>query len=231
MKIAVIGAMRKEIEFLLSRLENKKQEEKLKHLFYIGTIAHKDLIIVQSGIGKVASGILFSALLHSYPDIDLVINIGVAGGVTGKVEIGEIVVGERLAYGDVDVRVAGNYAFGQIPDCPLFFPSRADLIKQCKLRTPYKVGTILSGDRFFSESEEVQVLTGSYFKSENVLALDMESAAFGQSAWFYGVPFISVRAVSDVIGKKAQYQDYLDNVERACTNSNLFLLEIIETLK
>lgn len=230
MKLAVIGAMKKEIDFLLKHLENHEVEKKLNHLFYCGSIAGKEMVVVESGIGKVASGILFSALINSYPDLDLVINIGVAGGVKDKVEIGDIVVAEQLAYADVDVRPGGDYYYGQIPNCPLYFSSRADIIKRIQISHPYKTGTILSGDSFFVDIEDVSTLIKTHFPNQNVLALDMESAAFGQSAWFYGIPFIAIRAISDVIGYEAQFQSYLDNLELAATNSNLFLLEVIKKI-
>jgi adenosylhomocysteine nucleosidase len=219
MKIAIIGAMQKEIDYLLAHLENRCETKRLKHVFYEGNFAGKELVIVKSGIGKVASGILFSALVNSYPDLDLVINIGVSGGVVGKVASGEVVVAGSVAYGDVDVRVGGDYSYGQIPDCPAFFPSQAEIITGLKLSLPYKEGIILSGDRFYSDQEEVAVL-----------ALDMESAAFGQSAWFYDIPFIAIRAISDLIGRKSQYQEYCDYLETACINSNLFLLEVLKHL-
>lgn len=228
MKIAVIGAMRKEIEYLLPELEDLREETKLKTTFYLGRCAGHNLVVVQSGIGKVASGILFSALIHAYPDVAFAINTGVAGGVPGRVEIGEVVVAERLAYADVDVRAGGDYAFGQLPNCPLFFPSRCDLVKEADF--PHKVGTILSGDRFFSETEDISALLEVHFQDEKVLALDMESAAFAQSAWFFGVPFLSVRAVSDIIGRHGQFEEYLANLEAAARNSNKFLLAALANL-
>jgi nucleoside phosphorylase len=44
---------------------------------------------------------------------------------------------------------------------------------------------------------------------------------------FYGVPFVSVRAISDIIGIKGQLQDFEDNLERAALNSNRMLLEAL----
>lgn len=225
MKIAVIGAMREEIEFLLPHMENLREERKLKTTFYVGSFSGKELVVVQSGVGKVASGILFSALMHAHPDTQLAINTGVAGGVPGKVEIGEVVVADRVAYADVDITAGGKYVYGELPGYPRFLPSGSELFRKVSL--PHKIGTILTGDKFFSEPEDIEPLLEGPYRNENVLAFDMESAAFAQSALFYGVPFVSVRAISDIIGIKGQLQDFEDNLERAALNSNRMLLEAL----
>jgi adenosylhomocysteine nucleosidase len=163
--------------------------------------------------------------MHAHPDTQLAINTGVAGGVPGKVEIGEVVVADRVAYADVDITAGGKYVYGELPGYPRFLPSGSELFRKVSL--PHKIGTILTGDKFFSEPEDIEPLLEGPYRNENVLAFDMESAAFAQSALFYGVPFVSVRAISDIIGIKGQLQDFEDNLERAALNSNRMLLEAL----
>ena len=229
MKIAIIGAMKKEITFLLNKIGLYQETKYKKFTFFEGNLFNHQLVVVESGIGKVASGILFSALMCQYPDIDLAINIGVSGGILGKTNIGDIVVAAKLKYADVDVTVDSEYLYGQLPNCPLSFPSRIDLIKKIdKLSIDYHKGTILTGDQFFHEFDIINNLILQYFHDDNVLCLDMESTALAQSAWFYEVDYLAIRAISDLIGKNFQFQEYLDNVEKACVNSNLFLLEVLK---
>ena len=60
----------------------------------------------------------------------------------------------------------------------------------------------MTGDKF-SEPEDIEPLLEGPYRNENVLAFDMESAAFAQSALFYGVPFVSVRAINDILASRA----------------------------
>jgi len=233
MKIAIIGAMKKEITFLLNKLENIKENKYSKFTFFEGSFSGNEIITVEAGIGKVASGILFSALVSQYPDIDLAINIGVSGGVINRVNIGDIVVANKLKYADVDATVIEEFVYGQVPNCPDQFTTKIDLIKNIinNINLNCQVGTILTGDQFFADKSKVENMINSYFKDDNVLCLDMESAALAQSAWFYGIDYLAIRAISDLIGKDFQFNEYLQNVEKACENSNIFLLEILKYIK
>lgn len=229
MKIAIIGAMQKEIDFLLERIHNIKQNRELNHVFYEGILEDKELVIVKAGIGKVASGLLFSALVHTYPDLDLAINVGVSGGIMGKVEIGSIVAATRLSYLDVDTTVDAESLFGQVPGCPHFFHSDFGVLEKIS-ELPFRKGTILTGDKFFTDAVWLKAIIDEYFPEEDVLAVDMESCALAQGAWFYGVPYLALRAISDLVGRKTQYDEYGINLTEACKNSNLALLEVLRRL-
>lgn len=230
MKIVVIGAMEKEIEFLLAKMGSYKTTNYLKYKFFEGNLFGNDLIVTACGIGKVASGLLISALVNHYENIDLIINVGVSGGILDKVNIGEVVVASSLKYADVDVTIF-NYKYGQMPNCPVSFPTIHDKISKLKLNLNYKLGLIISGDQFYHKFTEVNNLIDTYFQNDNVLCIDMESAALAHSAWFYNVDYLAIRAISDVIGSDFQDVEYEKNLELACINSNFFLLEVLENLK
>lgn len=85
MRIVIIGAMKVEINFLLEKIAKYNTINHFKYTFYEGKFLGNELVIVESGIGKVASGMLVSAILNYYKNIDLIINVGVSGGVKGKV--------------------------------------------------------------------------------------------------------------------------------------------------
>lgn len=232
MKIAIIGAMDKEIAHLIDNIKNLKSKQTLQHTFYEGEIHHHEVVVVKAGIGKVASGILISALCQHYPYLELIINIGVSGGVANRVSAGEVVVANSLKYADVDVTCAADYVYGQIPDCPPVFSSRSDIVNNVKasLSIPYHEGMILTGDQFFCNKDRVDQLLNDYFKNDSVMCFDMESTALAQASWFYGIDYLAIRAISDVIGHNAQFDEYLSNLDRACLNSNLFIIEVLKNI-
>ena len=81
-------------------------------------------MLVKSGVGRVMASVLFTILVENFKKIDKIINVGIAGGL-GDLHIGDIVVGEKSVYGDVDLAVFDKYVYGQMSSCPPYFETRA----------------------------------------------------------------------------------------------------------
>ena len=78
MKIGIIVAMQSELECVRRLLENPREEQHGSSLFIIGTNGKHELILTQSGIGKVSSAIRTYELIDRYAP-DCILNTGVAG--------------------------------------------------------------------------------------------------------------------------------------------------------
>lgn len=230
MKIGIIGAMSDEIAFLLHNMTDLKENITTSHVFYTGTCAGCELVVVRGGVGKVASGIVFSALHAAYTDLDLIVNVGTCGGIAGRVKVGEIVVPANVAYADADVTYGNRYSYGQVPGFPPKLPCASDLLKGLPL-PPHRTGMILSGDTFFHDGASVMELVEKHFPDDDVLALDMESAALAQCAYFFKKDFLVIRAVSDLIGGDAQAAQFVSNLEMASRACNEFLLTVLKNIK
>jgi adenosylhomocysteine nucleosidase len=228
MKILIIGAMQEEITFLLSKLKQVTVKEVNNFTFYLGQLHQKEVVIVKSGIGKVMSGVLMATAVNHFPDIDKVINIGVAGGY-GDVQVGDVVVAQACVYGDCDVTAFSHYRYGQIPNFPYLFSADSFLYNIALTLKP-KTGVICTMDRFVSQADFANHLVKTYFSDLDIKCFDMESAAFAQSAHFYQLGFIAIRAISDLVCSQKQEDSYDNNLEKACLNSNLFLLQILEKI-
>lgn len=229
MKIAVIGAMVEEITFLQKTLENKKTSVAGPYTFYTGNIERNDIIVVAGGIGKVASALVFAALIHEYPGIDLLINVGVCGGLAGRVNEGDLIIPDIVAYADVDLTAFSEYEYGQMANCPLYFRPDIDLISGLCL-PPYSGGAILSGDGFFADEKKTRETINTHYPNINVVGLDMETAALAQCAYIYKVSFLAVRTVSDLIGVRRQIDDYNKNKEKSAVAANALLFEILKNI-
>lgn len=230
MKIAVIGAMEEEITFLKGELSNLNEVEIFPYVFYTGKIGNIDVVLVRSGIGKVASGALFSSLVTHFKDVDAVINVGVSGGIKDLTKTGDIVVSEKLLYSDADVTVFG-YRYGQMAKCPECFYGNKELIDFLSENGfDFKKGTILTGDTFAIDYEYVDKLCKKYFSNDNVLAVDMESTAFAQMAYVYNKRYLAIRAISDVVGETSQVEGHESSLDYASVKSNKFLLALLNLL-
>ena len=155
-------------------------------------------VLVQSGIGKVMSALAAGILIDRF-GVDLVINTGSAGGFGTTLEIGDIVIGTELAYCDADV-TAFNYVYGQMPGMPARFAMNKDFlpsIEQAIAKVDLKshTGLIVSSDSFIHTREQRTHILKHF---PDVMASEMEGAAIAQACHAFGVPFIVIRAISDI---------------------------------
>jgi adenosylhomocysteine nucleosidase len=75
-------------------------------------------------------------------------------------------------------------------------------------------GTMISGDAFIDASTVDAIRTAF----PGALSTDMESAALAHTSHLYGVPFLSVRGISDLCGPSAG-ADFLTHVDDAAERS------------
>lgn len=197
MKYGIINAMPEEMANLEAAMENLEIKS-IKHIdFHVGTIAGQEVVVVESGIGKVQAG-LTTALLITNFDVDVVINSGSAGAIGAGLKIGDVVVATETAYHDVDATVFG-YAYGQVPQQPARFKADADLVND--IMTAAKTtglhtvtGLIVTSDSFVASAKQVDNIKAKF---PDVAAAEMEGAAIAQVAHQFGVPYAVVRAMSD----------------------------------
>ena len=112
MKIGIIAAMEQELVLLVEQLENKVEETVLGNTYYTGRLGKHDVVLVQSGVGKVMSA-MSVAVLADHFEVEALINTGSAGAVAPGLKIGDVVVASKLVYHDVDLTAFG-YDYGQM---------------------------------------------------------------------------------------------------------------------
>ena len=98
--------------------------------FYKGKINNKNYVLVKCGVGKVNAARTTQILIDKF-DIESIINVGVAGGLNNDINIGDIVIGEKLVQHDFDITAFG-YEKGYISETGKFFESDRNLIERCK---------------------------------------------------------------------------------------------------
>jgi len=201
------------------------------------TLAGRQVLLVQSGIGLVnAAGATTSAILEARTadpaSAPLVISAGSAGGVGERVGVGEVVIGTEYLNSGADAQAFG-YALGQVPGMPARYEGSSAVLGAAELgaRMPdgstvvLHRGPMVSSDAFVG----VDLVEGIRARFPGVLATDMESVAIAQTAHVYGVPFVSVRGISDLCGPVAG-SDFLTHVDDAADRSAVVVLEILRGL-
>ncbi|MCT8577224.1 5'-methylthioadenosine/S-adenosylhomocysteine nucleosidase [Glaesserella parasuis] len=203
MKIGIIGAMAQEVEILLSYMAEPKLTEIAGCKIYEGKINNTDVALLQSGIGKTASA-MGTTLLLQLAKPEMVINTGSAGGLDANLNVGDIVISTEVRHHDVDVTAFG-YEKGQLPANPAAFMSNEQLA-QIAIKETEKAGfnavsgLICSGDLFVNGSDMIARIRNDF---PSVKAVEMEAASIAQVCHAFQVPFVVVRAISDVADKES----------------------------
>lgn len=231
MKIGVIGAMAQEVALLKEKLEDCQTWNKAGATFYQGKIGPHEIIVVQSGIGKVLASITTSLLIQQY-GVELVINTGSAGGIGQGLAVGDIVIADKLAYHDVDATVFG-YVYGQVPGgMPLYYEANqgfATLMKQAAKETQHQVksGLIVTGDSFIADPVRLTEILNHF---PEALACEMEGAAIAQTALQFDVPCLVVRAMSDTADHEAtvSFDEFIELAGKRSAEMVLHFINLCE---
>ncbi|HIY58051.1 MAG TPA: 5'-methylthioadenosine/adenosylhomocysteine nucleosidase [Candidatus Tetragenococcus pullicola] len=231
MKIGIIGAMPQEIKILTETLQQLTTWEKAGALFYSGVLGEHQVIVVESGIGKVLAALTASLLIQEYA-VDCLINTGSAGGIGENLAVGDVVISEKLAYHDVDATGFG-YEYGQVPGgMPLYYEADANLIYAFEKAAEQtgqtvKKGLIVTGDSFIDAPQKIKTILTQFPKA---LACEMEGAAIAQTAYQFKVPFLVIRAMSDNANHEAT-ESFDDFIDEAGIRSAKMVLSFIENYK
>ncbi|QBG36022.1 5'-methylthioadenosine/S-adenosylhomocysteine nucleosidase [Litorilituus sediminis] len=234
MKAGIIGAMEPEVAILKAKLSNGKTTEHAGYTFYHGTLDGSEVVIVQSGIGKVAAA-LATALLIDHFQVDYVVNTGSAGGFDASLKVGDIVVSSEVRYHDVDVTAFG-YEVGQLPANPAAYIPHPQLVAAAnsgiaKLNPEQAIraisGQITTGDTFMTKEDDIAKARANF---PQMAAVEMEGAAIAQACLQFKVPFVIIRSLSDIAGKESP-QSFEEYLETASVNSSQLVLNMLAELK
>jgi adenosylhomocysteine nucleosidase len=206
--IGIIGAMEEEVILLRSLMENKRTDSAGNFEFLCGTLEGREIVLLRCGIGKVQAAAGCAILIDRFRPV-LVFNTGSAGGIDRSLSFGDVIIADGLLYHDVDV-TAFNYAPGQIPGQPQIFAVGGDLILKAEKAVDelkaekilpeslnHVRGLIGSGDAFVCDPVHIEELKKTFPKLK---AVEMEGAAIAHTCTLFKVPFLIIRALSDVAG-------------------------------
>jgi len=193
MKIGIIFAMNEELEALKKYVKIYDELKIYDLTFYKSKINNVECILVESGIGKVNAARTTQILIDNIK-VDYVFNIGVAGGLTNNLKIGDIVLGEKLVQHDFDI-TAFNNEKGFIPNIGKYIDTDKHLVSLVKdIDKDLITGVIASGDIFCTDINMSKKIHDKF----NALCVEMEGASIAQVCFLDKVPFLIIRSISDI---------------------------------
>lgn len=197
-----------------------------------GRLGNNEIVLWQCGIGKVNAAVGTMRLVAQHHP-DAIISTGLAGGIDVKMQVMDVLAASQSVYHDVDCGVGLGCQLGQVQGLPARFDADKRLLDHA-VELPLEgderlmTGLICTGDQFITGRQRLDVIKGNF---PDGLACDMESAAIAQTCHLLGVPFLSLRVISDTPGRtdnhQQQWEDFLASM---CDRSFHFVKRYLETL-
>lgn len=217
-RIGIIGAMDSEVTNLITRMEDTTEQTVAGRRFVCGRLAGKPVVVVQSGIGKVAAAITAQLLIDRF-EVDTLLNTGMAGGLDPRLEVKDLVVATAALQHDFDLTAFGHtkgFLYGEDDTRPTLFAADTSLAEKAIAAAATVLpagskaitGIVASGDIFVNDSALKATLRDDF----GAAAAEMEGAAIAQTAVANGIPFAILRTISDLAEKEANVS--FDEMER-----------------
>ncbi|KAL0230550.1 hypothetical protein PCE1_004109 [Barthelona sp. PCE] len=214
MKVGFICAMDCEMTELLELFQDVTVTNIGSVDYHAGMLFDHEMVICCSGVGKVCAGIA-AAILCSHFSVDLVINIGVSGGVK-PLNCRDIVFSTGAVQHDFNtapfdppmhvcvvnklvIPVSENDARTLAKIAEEMYPERS------------RTGLVLTGDQFVhggKADELLRLIDETEWGPEKPMAIEMEGGAVAQACHMFKTRCVVIRYVSDVLGDSNQVSSF-----------------------
>jgi adenosylhomocysteine nucleosidase len=229
--IGIIGAMEEEVLTLKDKMDIQEVRSIASLDFFVGKLKDKKIVVVQGGIGKVNSAVCTQILIDVFY-VDAIINVGVAGALSPKLEIGDIVISSDAVQHDFDASSFG-YEKGQIPRMKVSeFKSDKRLIDIAmkasdvlSSNTKVYIERIVSGDQFIAHPARKMEIVNEF----HGFCTEMEGAAIAQVCYLNKIPCVIIRSISDKADESAEV-NFAEFTKMAALNSCKIIERSLELL-
>ena len=184
-----------------------------------------DVILARCGVGKTFAAAKAQKIIQTY-EPDHVFVCGVAGAISEKLNVFDVVVPNRIVHGDVCF--GDTYSPTDVTESSLeFFENKPGFSQTAylpeRMNSSAEAGTLATID-FFAEEKEKTFLEEKF----NAVCIDMESAAVAQVATLWNIPVTVVRAISD--NRNHTTGDFETNAPKACNVAAKALLSLLKKI-
>lgn len=219
-QIGIIVAMEEELNAIKNIMKNSKKRVIYNLGFIIGEIQNKECILIKCGIGKVNAARVTQILIDNF-FVKYIINLGSAGAVNSLLNIGDIVIGEKVIQHDFDITAFGHLK-GYITGVGDIIESDKSLVQKFvkvsnlvnNKKYSVKKGIIASGDIFCTDIKMKEKIHNKF----NAECVEMEGAAIAQVCYLDNIPFIIIRSISDSPNGSNEiiFEQYLNLASKRC---------------
>ena len=199
MLTAIMGAMPDEVDQLAALLENCRTETYAGVEYVQGEMEGKPVVLCCAGMGKANAAATTQVLITKY-GAEKIIFSGIAGNMTSKIGIGDVVIGQTVLYHDADMDMLDQNPphLDEYPGDPALIAAAQAACAQAGVKAI--AGRIATGDRFVGDTETKRKIEAACHPDR----VEMEGAAVSQIAAQTGVP----RVIPGALGDNADEDGY-----------------------
>jgi adenosylhomocysteine nucleosidase len=220
--VGIICAIPEELAHLSAIMDDAVAIDVGHRRFLRGVLDGRSVVLAEAGMGKVNAAVVTTSLLDRF-DSRAVVLSGVAGGLDPGLHIGDVVIAERVLQHDagrienerLGVYQAGHVSFINPTDAigyrvnqallgrvrheldGLTLPSLPRSAGGSERPPHVTYGTVLTGDQYV----HCEVTRQRLHREFGGQAIEMEGGAVAQVAESFGVPWLVIRALSDLAGR------------------------------
>jgi adenosylhomocysteine nucleosidase len=248
--IGLICAIPQELTHLSTLLLDATLAQAAHTEFVTGTLDGYDVVLAGSGMGKVNSALVATVLADRFACGTIVFS-GVAGGLDPALAVGDVVIADRVIQHDaglIEDQGLRTYQPGHVPFINpterLGYRVDQDLLARVvdslsdftlpalsgqagggDRPAAIRFGTVLSGDQYLHSDLTRERLHRDF----GGLAVEMEGGAVAQVAEAFNVPWLVIRALSDLAGHDSRF-DFLAFVDEVAASSVAILRRLLPVL-
>ena len=206
-------------------------------LFYSGAFTGNQVIFGISGIGKTNAAHTVTVLIEKFSP-SCIVNFGLGGAYPSSgLQVGDIAVAEKEVYADEGVLLKDGLHSFEITGIPLLkvrgrkyfneFPADKRLsrlaLKAAGAIAHCKSGVFLT----VSACTGTRKRAGELVRRFNPLCENMEGAAIAHICRLYGIPFVEIRGISNIVEYRNKSKWDLELAAENCQKAVLELLNIL----
>lgn len=232
MKIGIVTAMAEETLPIYKKLGTVIKTERICGA-EISTIelSGNTVYLATSGVGEINAATTVQLLKDLYK-VEAILNFGFVGSLNSDIDLGELVIADRVCHYQYDVSVLDNIRVGQYSENEdLYFYLEAELIERVNkaLAQPLRKVAVASADAFVASTEKKKQLKEEF----GCDICEMELAGLAIACRRNDLPLLSVKVISDkaddgaficfkdIVNKGlSRYEEILPAVLNAVTQNN-----------
>ena len=214
-----IVAMNNEAEPIVSAMKIERKILVCGKKVFLGKLYGESVGVVVCGVGKVNAAIGAQIAVDEL-GAETIINLGVAGGLTGGVKVGDIYGISAAVQYDFDLTAVNGTEIGTLDECKQNYLPLAT-------SSAYSLKKIATADRFNDSKDDFKLLT-EVLKAD---IRDMECGAVAQVAMHAKVKCYAFKIISDIAGSGSTVEQYRNNLKICFNTLSLELENIIKSVK
>ena len=228
MRIGIVTAMVEETVPIITKLGGVVAEDNIAGVRIVQIEAGGHTVyLANSGIGEIRAALAVQLLVDLF-DIEVVLNFGFVGSLTGSLLVGETVIAGRAVHHQFDLSAVDGTPAGEYDGRgTVFFETDREIADRflAALPSPLRVVTVASGDKFVGDRETKKRLRDEFGAD----ICEMELAGICLAAERNGIPVFSLKVVSDAADESAPVS-FAEVVGKGLTEYEKLLPELLGAL-